>query len=135
MNRKELRELVRIRLREVRALLKVGCYDGAYYLGGYIVEFALKSCIARKTKRHDFPDKEAVLASWTHNLLKLVIAAGLETSLQQIGQQDLLFKDNWETVADWSEASRYEPGDSGRRPKRKRCTMRLWISNTESCDG
>jgi len=46
--------------------------DGAYYLAGYAVECALKACIAKKTQRHEFPDKRRVDASHTHNLIQLL---------------------------------------------------------------
>lgn len=35
-----------------------GLYDGAYYLSGYAVEWALKACIAKNVKRYDFPDRK-----------------------------------------------------------------------------
>ena len=75
MNRYEFQELSRIRLREARSLFSAGHFDGAYYLAGYSIECALKACIARRTKRHDFPDKKAVDKSYTHNLEQLVAAA------------------------------------------------------------
>ena len=41
VNGKELQTLSRVRLVEAEALLKLGHADGAYYLAGYAVEFAL----------------------------------------------------------------------------------------------
>lgn len=55
MNRREFRELTTLRLAEARALLDAGLPDGAYYLAGYAVECALKACISRQTRQHDFP--------------------------------------------------------------------------------
>jgi HEPN domain-containing protein len=72
MNRLELQELARIRLREARHLLRHRFYDGAYYLSGYAVECGLKACVAKQTKRHDFPDKDRAVKSYTHDLLQLV---------------------------------------------------------------
>jgi HEPN domain-containing protein len=57
VDRKGLQELSNVRLKEAKALLKVGMADGAYYLAGYAVECALKACIAKETRRYDFPDK------------------------------------------------------------------------------
>jgi HEPN domain len=107
MNRNDLRRLSRIRLKEARALLEAKCFDGAYYLGGYAVECALKACIARNTKRHDFPDKKTVNDSYSHNLESLVKVASLAALLQQEAQTDPAFNSNWATVKDWSEESRY----------------------------
>lgn len=63
MNRDDLQKLARLRLREARALLDRDLYPGAYYLSGYVVECALKACIAKSTKKFDFPDKGRVADS------------------------------------------------------------------------
>jgi hypothetical protein len=107
MNRNDLRRLSRIRLKEARALLKARCFDGAYYLCGYAVECALKACIAKNTKRHDFPDKKLVNDSYSHNLTALVVVAGLNALLLQEMNQDPAFAFNWTTLKDWSEERRY----------------------------
>jgi hypothetical protein len=107
MNRNDLRRLSRIRLKEARVLLEAECYDGAFYLCGYAVECAIKACIAKSTRRHDFPDKGTVNASYSHNLTTLVGVAALAAHLQQEMQTDPAFNSNWATVQDWSEESRY----------------------------
>ncbi|MBI4482433.1 MAG: HEPN domain-containing protein [Acidobacteria bacterium] len=111
MNRGDFQGLARTRLRESRALLKAGYYDGAYYLAGYAIECALKACIARKTRRYDFPDKQTVNDSYTHDLKRLVKLAGLE--LQRDAQEKAYpgFKVNWDIVKDWTEESRYRTSD------------------------
>ena len=58
MTRNDFQRLALLRVKESRALLQRGFYKGAYYLSGYAVECALKACIAKKTQRHEFPDKE-----------------------------------------------------------------------------
>ena len=63
-------------------MLKAKQYAGAYYLLGYSVECALKACIAKQTKKHDFPDKEVVKKSYVHNLVKL----GSDEKLRNWGQ-------------------------------------------------
>jgi len=108
MNRRDLIELAKIRLKEVQVLLKNRNYDGAYYLSGYVVECGLKACIAKKTRKHDFPDKTTVTESYTHALSKLVKIAGLEPDLNQEIQRNPDFERNWAVVKDWSEESRYE---------------------------
>jgi hypothetical protein len=42
------------------------------------VECALKACLAKRTERHEFPDKEQVQKQHTHNLDASVILAKLE---------------------------------------------------------
>jgi HEPN domain-containing protein len=108
INRNELKKLARLRLKEAEALLVTGNYSGAYYFCGYVVECGLKACIAKQTKRYDFPDKKIVNDSWTHDLIKLVKTASLDLILNQEIRSDPAFSDNWDTVKDWSEESRYQ---------------------------
>src|ERR1017187_161547 len=107
MDRKGLRALSRVRLSEARALLKAGLPDGAYYLAGYAVECALKACIAKETKRYEFPDKRRADSSYTHSLIDLVRIAELDDLLQELVRSSLEFRKNWDTVKSWSEQSRY----------------------------
>jgi HEPN domain-containing protein len=50
-----------VRLKEANVLLRLGLSDGAYYLAGYAVECALKACIAKGTRRYEFPDKGGLI--------------------------------------------------------------------------
>lgn len=107
MNRNDLKALARMRLQEAKSLLSRGHYSGAYYLAGYVVECALKACIARQTKRHEFPEKSRVNASWTHKLTHLAEIAGLTASREAESKVNLRFSANWDVVKDWNEDSRY----------------------------
>ena len=107
MNRKDFQAIARIRLEEARLLLSSGLYDGAYYLSGYVIECALKACIARKTRTHDFPDRRTVNDSYTHDLATLVRVAGLQGELESEMKVGPAFAVNWGTVKDWNEESRY----------------------------
>lgn len=108
MNKDDFIKLSHIRRKESLALKKSGNYDGSYYLSGYIIECGLKACIAKNTKRYDFPEKKRVNQSYTHNLNELVKVAGLELSLNQEIKKDPIFELNWTLVKDWSEESRYQ---------------------------
>jgi HEPN domain-containing protein len=108
MTRKELQILSGIRLREARALAKLGMNDGAYYLAGYSVECSLKACIAKATFRHDFPDKERAIDSYSHNFGKLLRVAGLAEALQEDAQSDPMLRQNWIVVQLWSPEHRYK---------------------------
>lgn len=88
-------------------MLKLGLFDGAYYLAGYAVECALKACIAKGTQRGEFPDKKKVESSHSHNLRELVRVAGLEEARLEQAANDPDFQTNWEVVKSWSEQSRY----------------------------
>lgn len=67
MKRADFQALSRIRLKETKALLELGFWDGAYYLAGYAVECALKACIAKSTQRYAFPERKKVEFSYSHN--------------------------------------------------------------------
>jgi HEPN domain-containing protein len=83
MNRKELQKLAAVRLREAKLLLSANAPDGAYYLAGYAVECALKASIARKTKRHHFPEKDTVQASYSHDLMTCLTRPGSGWTIKQ----------------------------------------------------
>jgi HEPN domain-containing protein len=108
VTRRELRELALIRLKEARVLLRNGYYDGAYYLSGYCIECALKACIAKRTRRYEFPDKKTADASHTDKLSDLIKVAQLEDAhIEEVGR-DVVFGANWNIVKEWSEQSRYK---------------------------
>jgi hypothetical protein len=108
MNRIDFQRLAELRLRESKALLAAELPDGAYYLAGYAIECALKACIAKRTQQHDFPDKKLADKSYTHDVEKLLDAAGLSDLLKnEIAKNEELELD-WETVREWSEQSRYD---------------------------
>jgi HEPN domain-containing protein len=100
MNRGELQELAMIRLQDAKVLLDNECYDGAYYLSGYVIECALKACIAKKTREFDFPEKKLIDKIYSHDLSKLIGVVGISIADE--------IKLNWAVVKDWSEQDRYQ---------------------------
>lgn len=107
MNRQDFKNIALMRLKEVEVLLNNRQYSGAYYLSGYVVECALKACIARQTRKFDFPDKKTVIGSYTHDLKQLVKVAGLENELNSL-LQNPDFTSRWVRVKEWTEESRYQ---------------------------
>ena len=83
-------------------------------MSGYVVEFALKACIAKKTNRYDFPDKVLVRRVFTHDLAELLRIAGLSHPLDEEIVRNPEFQVNWYAVNDWREDSRYETPDEYR---------------------
>ncbi len=77
MNKSDLQTLTDTRVTDAKLLLDAGRFPAAYYLLGYAVECALKACIAKQIKEHDFPDKQLVLDSYTHNLEQLLRISGV----------------------------------------------------------
>ena len=111
MNRVELQQLSRIRLRDAAVLLASKKYPGAYYLAGYAVECALKACVAL-VQRHDFPDKTLANEAWVHNFEKLMRLTGNWPEFERDMAQNKVLEANWGLVKDWSEADRYEGATS-----------------------
>lgn len=108
MNRSDFQALAQSRLDEARALWDKDYFHGCYYLAGYVVECALKACIARSTMEGDFPDKGKVDRSWKHDLEGLLGVAGLERQLADDSKIEKEIGDNWAVAKDWKETSRYD---------------------------
>lgn len=117
MDRNDLRDIARIRLKEARCLLKNGNYDGAYYLSGYVIECALKACIAKQTRRYEFPDRKTVNDSYTHNIENLFKVAELWEEFKKARESDNKLFVSWASVKDWSEKSRYEKNTTQMKAK------------------
>ena len=108
MNRAELHQLTKDRLRDAKALLAARRWSGAYYLSGYAVECALKACvIVYLMKTDEFPERRYSEQCWTHNLRELVRLAGLQTAFDASLAVNPVLKTYWETVQEWDESSRY----------------------------
>jgi HEPN domain-containing protein len=107
--RKDFQQLAEIRAGEAASLAKVGRQQGAYYLGGFAVECALKACIAKKTKRYDFPaDAKYAYKVYTHNLEELLKLAELDAELDRQVRLRPQLAINWAVVSRWNVDSRYE---------------------------
>lgn len=109
MNRSDFKKLANLRLKEAKILLDNKCYEGAYYLAGYAVECAIKACIAKNTKRFEFPPKPNFVQDvYKHDPAKLIKGAGLELALKAEMESVIEFELNWVIVKDWSEEVRYQ---------------------------
>lgn len=108
MNRIDLQSLAEERLTDAQVLLANGRFGAAYYLAGYVIECALKACIAKLTKAEDFPIKNSTSTVYIHDLKKLAGAAGVEVTIGQLAKNDKDFETNWALVTVWSEESRYD---------------------------
>lgn len=107
VNRADFKKLALTRLDDAKVLLKKRRYSAAYYLAGYAVECALKACLAKKTRRFDFPPEPEQVKNvyYIHKLETLARASGLLQALQGTPK---LYR-YWTLVKNWSEASRYDP--------------------------
>jgi HEPN domain-containing protein len=108
-NRSDFQKLAKLRIKEAKVLLDGGLYAGSYYLAGYAVECALKACIAKQTRRYQFPpDRKSVDNIYTHNLETLMKSANLWSTLLQDMRANPTLTKYWVSVKAWSEKNRYE---------------------------
>jgi HEPN domain-containing protein len=117
VNRAEFQVLAEERAADAQALLEAGRWSGAYYLAGYAVECALKACIAKRTREHDFPDRDLAQKSYTHDLEKLIDLADLKPDRDNHVARNPVLGAHWLVLKDWTEQSRYRicPEDEARR--------------------
>lgn len=108
MNRRDFQELAKLRRREAQALLTARFFHGAYYLAGYSLECALKACIAKQTKLHQFPDKKLAQDAHQHDLSKLLQLSGLQPEFDKELKTNSALQLNWAIAKDWTEVSRYD---------------------------
>ena len=104
--RQELKDLANLRLREAEALYAAGHHDGAAYLGGYVVELALKARICRLLGTVNYPDTGKYKQVYaTHDFDQLLFLSGLQPKLVAGSQ---LFA-NWSIALPWKPERRYSP--------------------------
>ena len=110
--RRDFQRLTGLRAREAIALARSRNQQGAYYLAGFAVECALKACIAKKTRRHDFPaDARHAGRVYSHDLTDLLKLADLDDQLDKDIRGNPRLAANWSVVKAWRIGCRYElPG-------------------------
>jgi hypothetical protein len=129
LDRTNFQRLAQARIDDAKALLDNQRWDGAYYLAGYSVECALKSCIiARLLVTDEFPEKGFSNSCYTHELSKLATIAGLEEKLTT----DPVVRENWIIVESWKETFRYELRDTN---EAKREAEALYRAVTDPAHG
>ena len=98
-----------MRLKDAEVLPQKGRNEAAYYLAGYAVECALKACIAKQTKRHEFPmDPGSSGKVYRHRLADLLPSAELELARNEEFARDKDFEANYKVTLEWKETCRYE---------------------------
>jgi HEPN domain-containing protein len=102
-----LQELAKLRLEEAKLLAREKHFSGAYYMGGYAIECALKACIATQFRANEIPDKSLVDKIYTHKISVLLQLAGLEKLLDAERQNDAELDRRWSVVKNWTEQARY----------------------------
>jgi HEPN domain-containing protein len=109
VNRTELQQLSAERIKDAQLLLAAGQWSGAYYLAGYALECALKSCILARIERTGvvFEDKKFAEKCWTHDIQELVKQADLMAERDHAMSANPVLGQTWQVAKDWSELGRY----------------------------
>jgi hypothetical protein len=106
----ELYAIARARLEDANLLLTNSRSDGAFYVGGYAVELALKARICRTLNWSGFPEKRSEFENFTsfrtHKLDVLLALSGQEQRIKS----DYLWA--WSAVATWDPEARYRHGNT-----------------------
>ncbi|MEZ4732199.1 MAG: HEPN domain-containing protein [Caldilineaceae bacterium] len=107
ISRVELRQIARERLKDAEVLLNAGRYDGAIYIGGYVVELTLKSRICKVLKWKGFPQTRGEFQNFqsfrTHDLDVLLTLSGIEDKIRT------KYLAEWSAIAIWDSEARYKP--------------------------
>jgi HEPN domain-containing protein len=97
MNRQTLQRLCEERIEDAALLLTGVRWPAAYYLAGYSLECALKSCVLAYIEKTGiiFEDKKFAEKCWTHDIEELVKQAGLIAERGMAVQQNPNLDQNW----------------------------------------
>lgn len=107
--RRDFQRLTELRTKEATTLARSRNQQGAYYLAGFAVECALKACIAKRTRRYDFPaDGKYAGRVYSHDLTELLKLAGLNSQLDKDMRGNPQLAANWGVIKDWTVDCRYE---------------------------
>ena len=108
-----MQQLSHERIADAAALLGASRWSAAYYVAGYSVECALKSCLLAYVERTGiiFEDKKFAEKCWTHDIDVLVKQAEFDVARGTAIAVDSQLGNNWLVVKDWTEASRYRVTD------------------------
>ena len=109
MTTAELQQMAVERIKDAKALLDGSRWEFAYYVAGYAVECALKSCLLARMTHTGwiFQDKAKIEECLTHDFDKLVILAGLKSELTSALAAGTAFAGFWVEVTKWKVISRY----------------------------
>jgi hypothetical protein len=114
VNQADLKRMAEERILDAKALLDAGRWEFAYYVAGYVVECALKSCVLARMVHTGwvFREKVKVDDCLSHEFLKIIHIAGLTDELNARLKTSAVagdaFVTNWDSANQWRVNSRYE---------------------------
>ncbi len=109
-SRADFEHLADIRIKEARVLFAAGLLDGAYYLGGYALECALKVVIVEALPVETLVHHRQIQDYHTHDLASLMRHAYLLEALEEDRVAKPGLDASWTVVNRWSEQERHAHG-------------------------
>jgi hypothetical protein len=109
VNRADLQELTKERILDAKALIRGKRWSFAYYVSGYAIECALKSCLLARMIHTGwvFQDGAKLQDCLTHDFDKLIRLSGLTTDHNARLAASSTFATNWNRVDAWAVTDRY----------------------------
>jgi hypothetical protein len=109
VNQADLQSLAKARILDAEALLDGDRWSFAYYVAGYAVECALKSCLLARMIHTGwvFQEKAKINDCLTHNFGELVSLSGLTDELNAQLESNPAFVGNWGITTQWKVTDRY----------------------------
>jgi hypothetical protein len=110
VNQLGLQKLARERILDAEALLKGDRWSFAYYVAGYAVECALKSCLLARMiyTGWEFQEKAKISDCLVHDFGSLVNLSGLTDELNTQLASNPSFVGNCGITTEWKVTDRYE---------------------------
>ncbi|MCX6743518.1 MAG: HEPN domain-containing protein, partial [Candidatus Parcubacteria bacterium] len=104
----DLKRIALSRLKESKVLFKAGFYDGSVYLGGYVLEVALKALICKHLRINQYPDEGRNKDLFScHDFDRLLLLSGLSKRINTNNKKNKELFRNWSTLTQWRSEGRY----------------------------
>jgi HEPN domain-containing protein len=109
VNQADLQSQAQERILDADALIKGGRWSFAFYVAGYAVECALKSCLLARMIYTGwvFQEKAKIIECLTHNFGELIKLSGLKDELDARLAANPAFVGNWAIITQWKVTDRY----------------------------
>jgi hypothetical protein len=106
-SKKDIKNIALNKLLEARALYEAGYYDGAFYLGGYCIELALKARICKNLDIDNLFDSKYLRFFKVHDFDTLLMFSGLGERFERAKATNIDLYQNWSYICVWKEDCRY----------------------------
>lgn len=103
----DIKKIALSKLKEANKLYQAGFYEGAFYLGGYCIELAIKARICKNLDIDDLFVSKYLKFFKVHDFDTLLMFSGLYEKFERDKALNLDLYQNWSYICGWKEDSRY----------------------------